>query len=840
MKKAITILSILILITDLSLFSQIQTNMYYRGEMNAWGSTSMTFRDLGTDSWIVSIQSDGDDGTSQFKFDNTTNWSGSNWGRGSTVNINTYDIWYGNGADGDFNEADTKYYTFTIKDVASGNTNGLVMETSGNPISISNVSQVGIANDVSFYASTATQTVNITLSGPKSSEEKVYVRYSTDGFTNDGWVEASGSGTSYSANIPTQSIGATVEYYVLTTTLTSTGSGDLDNHPDLCTINFNNNSGSNYSYIIGRATTQAGDWNTTSTWLDGAVPSGSTDDVIITNDVTIDEVGATDAECDDLSIASGATLTLDNSGAIKHTIHGTVVVFGNTVIRDGSFFDITKKLKIKTSGDLEIQPGGELTVDGTTSVEGSGTLTILSTSSGTGSFIPVGTVTGDVTVQRYLTQDRWHYISEPVNDTRVFNEFLGLTSGANNDQFYWWDEDATGSGTSGTGIWFDILNSPTGISYTVNSFIPAQGYAINYSSSEKTISFLGAPFTESKNLTITLTTGSSGEGSNMVGNPFSSDIAINNLADGTNNFIVQNAAAMDDTYGAVYIWNEQAGWDGSSIEDYDEITIGSAASFLQPGQAFMVVAASNTSINFNTNIRKHGDATFNKNHANYNGSYIELFAKNSHNQGNKTTITFIPDMTIGLDPSYDAGKLKGNPNLALYTRLVEDIGVDFGTQALPDNNIQSYIIPIGIDVADPISIEFNLNHKAMDQYPIFLEDRQEKTFTNLKEESYSTLVSQSGIGRFFLHFRDVTDIYESNDINNLKAYSINNDVVIINPEMKKGQINIVDLGGKLISSRILNGDSKQEISINTNAGLYLVNIITDEGINISYKVIISN
>ena len=40
-------------------------------------------------------------------------------------------------------------------------------------------------------------------------------------------------------------------------------------------------------------------------------------------------------------------------------------------------------------------------------------------------------------------------------------------------------------------------------------------------------------------------------------------------------------------------------------------------------------------------------------------------------------------MTEGLDTSCDDGKLKGNPDIALYTRPVEGNGVDFALQALP-------------------------------------------------------------------------------------------------------------------------------------------------------------
>jgi len=244
-------------------------------------------------------------------------------------------------------------------------------------------------------------------------------------------------------------------------------------------------------------------------------------------------------------------------------------------------------------------------------VNSGATLTINSTSSGTGSLIVEGTATGDVTVERFLTQDKWHYISAPVNDTRVFNTFLGLTGGANNDQFYWWDEDGIDNGS--TGIWFDILNTPTGISYTVNSFLQSQGYAITYAGSgSETINFIGVPFTESKTITITKTDASTNTGANLVGNPFTSSIAINDNArdgdgdDANNYFIYQNASLLSLDYQAIYLWDE-------SQSDYVPKNNGIGAVFIAPGQGFMVVGKNaSSSLAFNKNTRKHGAAPFYK------------------------------------------------------------------------------------------------------------------------------------------------------------------------------------------------------------------------------------
>ena len=54
-------------------------------------------------------------------------------------------------------------------------------------------------------------------------------------------------------------------------------------------------------------------------------------------------------------------------------------------------------------------------------------------------------------------------------------------------------------------------------------------------------------------------------------------------------------------------------------------------------------------------------------------------------------------MSLGLDISYDAGILRSGNGFDIYTKLVEDNGVDFAIQWLPGKTADKYIIPIGVD-----------------------------------------------------------------------------------------------------------------------------------------------
>ena len=134
-----------------------------------------------------------------------------------------------------------KWYTFRISENYNNNTKHIVMETSASPISLSSVSEPSVDQPPDTDV-----TITITLSAAKSNEEKVMVRYSEDGWSTIKIKNASGSGTSYSANIQ-GSANKTVDYYALTTTRTVTDGNDLSD-ADLSTLAFNNDSGNNYSF----------------------------------------------------------------------------------------------------------------------------------------------------------------------------------------------------------------------------------------------------------------------------------------------------------------------------------------------------------------------------------------------------------------------------------------------------------------------------------------------------------------------------------------------------------------------------------------------------------------
>ncbi|MBI9038792.1 MAG: T9SS type A sorting domain-containing protein [Bacteroidales bacterium] len=457
------------------------------------------------------------------------------------------------------------------------------------------------------------------------------------------------------------------------------------------------------------------------------------------------------------------------------------------------------------------------------------TLTIRSTSSGTGSLIVEGTATGNVTVERFLTMDKWHYISGQTNISGTFTDLMGLgTPGSSINQFYRWDESLN-SGDD-TGFWIDILNGPTG-NGTGNemgqSFTACRGYAVTYKTTDKTLSLSGIPYTDNKTITITKTDASSNPGANLVGNPFCSTIAINTSAQETNNFIDQNSSVLRDDARAVYFWDE-------SQNDYEVKNNASGAIYAAPGQGFMVISKSaSESLEFNVSTRKHGSATFYKNGPNDDVARMKLLVNDSENRSNITTIAFLPDMTLGLDPSFDAAKLKGNPDIALYTRLVEDNGVDFAIQALPPLNTEKLEVKIGLDISTAGDYNFKIieSENFDKSTSIKLEDKENGNLINLREvEKYSFNINEHGQirDRFALHFNNATGIEDTNtETENIRFYVYDNKLYIIDKELKNGTIQLFNmLGQPVMEKRYL--EEVNTIDFDLKTGYYVVRIITDK------------
>lgn len=277
------------------------------------------------------------------------------------------------------------------------------------------------------------------------------------------------------------------------------------------------------------------DWNTPGNWSCGSIPVSGNHVAIpnvvnkpVLNPGSVGNVNNITIEAGSSLVISGNTLRI--SGII--TNRGTFDASGGTIEMNGSAAQVIgaatfsgntiRNLTVNNSSGVTLL--GPLSVTGMVKAENGNLstgdfLTLVSSVSGTALIdgSGAGTVTGSITMQRYLSsQFGYKYLSSPFQNA-VLSEFSDeINLAASFPLVYSYDENRTSSG------WVSFI-TPSSL------LIPLRGYALNFGSSATplTIDLTGTvnngPVTATlynHNNTYTL-------GFNLVGNPYPSPINWN-------------------------------------------------------------------------------------------------------------------------------------------------------------------------------------------------------------------------------------------------------------------------------------------------------------------------
>lgn len=343
-------------------------------------------------------------------------------------------------------------------------------------------------------------------------------------------------------------------------------------------------------------------------------------------------------------------------------------------------------------------------------------------------------------------------------------------------------------------------------------------------------------------------------GWNCIGNPYTTAIGITTDAISSENFLTVNASKFSPNYGAIYIWDEPdeivSGANYYKIISNSGFTPPSGTKttidqdYVQSGQGFLVrVNDFESSFDFTTDMQCHGNTMtfFKSSESSWPG--IRLYVR-SGNKSYSTDIAFHKNMTKGLDVTFDAGLMGGISDFGIYTRLVEDNGIDFGVQCLPDTVSGNMVIPIGLVCKDASVVTFSADIVPLpDGYSAILEDRQLDVFTDLTrlnaKYDVSLPANTSGIGRFFLHTSySATGLLEEN-IQKITTYAVGKEIFI------RGRIDestiavLYDLYGKKLKTKIL--ESSDELNSfrvdDLTTGIYILKV-TGKSIQLSNRVFI--
>ena len=259
-----------------------------------------------------------------------------------------------------------------------------------------------------------------------------------------------------------------------------------------------------------------------------------------------------------------------------------------------SFLTKAQNITVASGKSFTIEKTGSVTMSGNFS--NSGTFTLNSDSDEFSSIIIGGTVTGNISYNRYVNSvgtNEWDLIGSPV-DGQSISSFASAnvsTLATNGDQF------AIGTYDNETNTWTNYTTSTIG---NAGDFDIGKGQQMA-TISGGTLKFTGTPAsTLQTQAIIDNDAANSGAGTrwNLIANPFPSYLQGNTNAHSTNNFLTVNSDKLNDEYEAIYGYDA----DGTGYTVYNN---SSAALFLAPGQGFMV-ASDNTSsdtVSFTTAMR---------------------------------------------------------------------------------------------------------------------------------------------------------------------------------------------------------------------------------------------
>lgn len=491
-----------------------------------------------------------------------------------------------------------------------------------------------------------------------------------------------------------------------------------------------------------------------------------------------------------------------------------------------------KKLTINSGASLEIGATGALTAS--ENITNNGMLTINSDASNNGSLILEGTYSGtsNITYERYVS-DGWHLLSSPINNQNI-SEFKNLVA-TNANRF----AIATYNNSLASNRYeYYTNNTGTNDIDAAGNFVKGQGYSVRKLTAG-TFQFTGIPNTDDISISILDNSISIGNKWNLVGNPFTTSIALNVDADATNNFLTANASKLNPARVAIYQWN-------SASNSYDIINQATgSAKYAAPGQGFFVEAVDGgETLVFSEVLQKQiSGNVFSKN----NSIIPEITLTLREGTTSKTTqIKYFENTTEGLDIGYDAGVFsEDSSSLKIYTHLVANgKGIDFGLQCLPNNNYSSMVIPLGISSKENKTLTVSVQSLNLpSSVDVYLEDKQTNVFTNLNKEDYSFTTTEniSGIGRFYIHTKSQvlrTDAVSSIEKINMYQTETNN-LRIVGIQAGKVQMQIYNTLGKAIfnTSFIGNGLNDVALPVHISTTVYLIKLKTEKGL-ITKKLIL--
>jgi hypothetical protein len=326
-------------------------------------------------------------------------------------------------------------------------------------------------------------------------------------------------------------------------------------------------------------------------------------------------------------------------------------------------------------------------------------------------------------------------------------------------------------------------------------------------------------------------------GWNLIGNPYPCALKIVG-----NDFLDNIKNKLDGSYQAVYFWDDPAATllrgDYSSYNSIGGANNSGSSgalgadNYIPVGQGFFIKlkdslsgSSYNTTISFcqSQKIANNGYKYFIPDPIDFQKFWFSI--SNEDSLYNEILLGFSNTATKEFDPGYDAIKLKGNPNIALYSILENN---NLIIQGLPSIS-EEMIVPFGFDIKTSGIYTFTVRAKEnFTHEKVYLKDKETNTLTNLNIDTFYTFSAISGENktRFELIFTP------EDQRNSISEKAKTNNVFCVNNQLyyesafDKTCIKVFDINGKLILNKEVNGKGMHKLDLELNKGLYIVKLST--------------
>jgi len=509
-------------------------------------------------------------------------------------------------------------------------------------------------------------------------------------------------------------------------------------------------------------------WNTATNWSTGTVPTSSEEVEIGSAPTNQPIVSGALAECANVAVHGGASLTIAAANALT--------VYGN--------------------------------------LTNAGTVRIKADASGMGSLITKGTIIGAGTFQaeQYLKGANnagtpngvFQYVSSPIaGATSLTYNPLGTNK-------LWSANEATQDYTA-------IEDNTTALNV-------GEGYVARVSTNDS-VTHSGISFhtgdVNIEDLTRSAGPNVNNRGYNLIGNPYPSSV---NWTTATRNNVETTLWYRTHTAGNLMIaetYNATLG-EGTNNGNY---TGQAAVGIIPPGQAFwvrVIEGETTGSVSFTNAMRLHGSQTsIYKQEAEEGTVRLKL---GNGTLSDETIVHFNSEAQDSYD-DFDSQKMWMNNLPQLYTTVGADSLVINGLFSIETNPI------VDLGIKAPTAGNYTITASSITlTEEVWLEDRALNNFQHLNQNPvYAFITSSGNIGnRFALHFGmmavgveengPTTHVFAADGVVNLS----------VGTDITTGSITILDMAGRTVQTATING-SRTVMATDLVTGIYLVRVETTKG-----------